>query len=68
MRAAGTGFLFEDFSASSLRECLRGALCAYREKTGWRALARRGMGVDFSWTASACKYLELFRRVRGAYK
>lgn len=60
---SGTGFLFGDFSTSSLRECLRGALCAYAGKTRWRALARRGMAMDFSWANSARKYLELYRGV-----
>jgi starch synthase len=40
---------------------LENALDLYRDKEKWRALMQNVMRVDFSWNASAGKYLELYR-------
>jgi len=58
-----TGFVFiqpkvKDFVAATLR-----AVEAYKQKEAWRAMQVNGMGQDFSWTNSALKYLELYRRL-----
>jgi starch synthase len=57
----GVGLVFEDPSSEGLAEAIgrgggRGAGTAAR-----REVRRRGMGCDFSWDASACRYLELYR-------
>jgi starch synthase len=67
LRDRGTGFLFADYGASALEECLKRALCVYSDGAKWQRLALRGMEQDFSWRASARKYAALYRAlVRGA--
>jgi starch synthase len=59
----GNGFVFENYSAADLLEAGHAALDAYADKTRWRDLMQRGMAQDFSWGASARRYLELYRRI-----
>lgn len=58
----GNGFVFEEHTPKSCREALQRALQVYRDKDTWRALQMHGMRADFSWSASAGKYAELYRR------
>jgi starch synthase len=58
----GTGFLFEEYSASALIDCLRRALAVYRDRTKWRRLMRNGMKQDFSWERSAKEYVKVYRK------
>ena len=37
------------------------ALENFRHKDDWRKLQVRGMTADFSWSASAIKYIDLYR-------
>lgn len=60
LREYGTGFLFEDYRATALRECLRSALCVYADKKRWNRLVLNAMKMDFSWQSSAGKYIELY--------
>ncbi|MBI4688753.1 MAG: glycogen synthase [Nitrospirae bacterium] len=59
---AGTGFLFEDYNRSALQDCLKRAMCVYVDKPRWQNLIRNAMKMDFSWNASAKKYVNLFRK------
>jgi starch synthase len=57
-----TGFKFRDYSGEALLEAVRQALKAF--PTGsWTRMMRRGMEKDFSWSASAGEYVELYRRL-----
>jgi starch synthase len=58
----GTGFTFEDYTSEACRQALERALKVYRDKSTWRELQQRGMKADFSWLASAQKYIGLYRR------
>jgi starch synthase len=58
----GTGFLFEEYGAAYLKECMKRALCVFTEKKRWKQMIVRAMGMDFSWETSATKYVELFGR------
>jgi starch synthase len=58
----GTGFKFEPYSVPALAACWRRALMVYRAPQHFSALARRGMTQDFSWNASARRYVELYSR------
>jgi starch synthase len=58
----GTGFSFEEYSGMALYTALVRALETHRHKGAWTELVRRGMRTDYSWTASARKYVELYRR------
>jgi starch synthase len=61
-RGRGTGFTFTDYTPEACEEALRRALKVYHDKKAWRRLQSRGMAVDFSWSASAQEYIELYRR------
>jgi starch synthase len=58
---AGTGFLFDQPTAVDLSAAIRRASAAYRDPVAWQRLRERAMTRDFSWDASARRYLELFR-------
>ncbi len=55
-----TGFLFSPMSRAGLMDGLRRALAAYADKKLWRQLQKNGMARDFSWDASAQRYLDLY--------
>jgi starch synthase len=58
----GTGFVFQERTAEGCQNALRRALEAYHDRETWRALQVRGMESDFSWTASANAYVDLYRK------
>jgi len=60
----GCGFVFEEYSAEALLGAVNRALEAYRNKERWEKLMRYGMSLDFSWEASAKRYLELYQRLK----
>ena len=59
----GNGFVATEHTGASLEAATRRALDAYRDKEGWRALMYRAMTEDWSWNASAKKYIELYKKV-----
>lgn len=61
---AGTanGFRFDDYTASALDAVLHEACDTYqRQPAVWRQLVTNGMRQDWSWKASAAKYVQLYR-------
>jgi starch synthase len=60
-----TGFVFEQANESELLACLLRALLVYEDKSLWRGVQDNGMRRDFSWRASATRYLDLYRCVLG---
>ena len=65
-----TGFSFGPYDAEAFWGALQRALTMHRENPSeWRAMQERGMAADFSWTASARGYEQLYEwaiaRVRG---
>ncbi len=61
---AATGFVFENANREELRACLLRALLLYRDQATWRQAQLHGMRRDFSWAASAARYLELYRTLQ----
>jgi len=61
-----TGFVFEDPSLAGLQSAVSRALALYREPLTWRRLQLQAMAQDFSWDASAAKYISLYREIGGA--
>jgi starch synthase len=58
---SGTGFSFANYNAHEMLHVLRYAMSVYRDhRKEWNAIAVRGMNEDFSWTASARKYEQLY--------
>jgi starch synthase len=58
-----TGFLFEEASKEALLAAVRRALAAYAEPARWRRLQRAGMERDFSWSAAARRYADLYLKL-----
>lgn len=58
----GTGFKFSEYSAGAMSECIKRALVAYYHPNLWTQLMRNGMREDFSWQASARRYVELYEK------
>jgi starch synthase len=58
----GTGFLFDALTPEACQAALTRALQAYDEPTSWRRLVRNAMAEDFSWEASAQKYVTAYRK------
>jgi starch synthase len=59
---SGDGFVFEEYSASALVDALGRAVAAFKKKKQWAALVSKVMGYDYSWEASARKYVELYKK------
>ena len=60
---SGTGFVFEKFSSHALFGAIVRALEAYKRKITWQSLIKRAMSANFSWEASAQKYLNLYKKL-----
>jgi starch synthase len=57
-----TGFAFSDYSALALAEALGRACQVYGQPETWNRLVQAGMRQDWSWAASARKYVELYQQ------
>lgn len=62
LRSRGTGFLFSDYTTSSLLDAVKRALCVYSDKKKMAKLVVAAMKADFSWKTSAQKYIELYEK------
>lgn len=60
-----TGFMFSPLSAPNLLAVCRRGAETFRNRRVWRQIQKNGMARDFSWEASAGKYLELYRGLLG---
>ncbi len=57
-----TGFVFDEYSSESLFEQVTRAVNTYHNREQWQQLVTNGMRKDFSWTGSAEKYADVYRR------
>ncbi len=60
--ARGTGFMFNGYDPSELTNALARALAAYAYRPRWEGIVKRGMAQDFSWEASARRYVDVYRK------
>ena len=58
-----TGFKFPDYTAPALLRAIELALEAFGNRDAWKAMIRRAMLRDFSWSRAADGYVELYRRL-----
>ncbi len=61
----GNGFSFAPYSAHDMLYTLRLALHFFADKEVWVPLMKRAMKMDFSWSASAQKYDEMYQKLLG---
>lgn len=59
----GNGFMFKSYDSSALLKELVRALKIFEDKKTWTRIQKNGMKCDFSWNASAKKYIELYRTI-----
>ena len=60
--SSGNGFKFAEHSSPALLEKLRQARGFYADGDRWKRIMRNGMACDFSWGASAKRYVELYQK------
>jgi starch synthase len=58
-----TGFVFVDTKVKSFNDTLRRALQVFPDRSQWMNLQKAGMAQDFSWSHSARKYLDLYKKL-----
>jgi len=61
-RGTGNGFLFKGYSAMALLKAVKKAIRFYDDKDLWRIVLANAMLSDFSWEASAKRYLALYKK------
>ncbi len=59
---AGNGFSFKPYQAIALYGAITRAIENYKYKDTWQRLMVKVMSADYSWEASARKYVDLYRR------
>lgn len=59
----GFGFVFEGKDPANFLEELKRALNFYKDKELWKEIQKKAMSQDFSWEASAKKYIELYKNI-----
>ena len=56
----GNGITFKTYNAHDMYDAIRRTVELYSNKRQWKALRTNAMSADFSWSASAKKYLEMY--------
>ena len=59
----GNGFTFYSFNADDMADAIYRAVGTYHNKREWISLIANSMAADFSWKASAEKYIDLYNRI-----
>ena len=62
-KARATGFIFDDATQEEMLQCIQRAATFFEDKEVWSKIIHNGMSRDFSWAASAKKYVKLYRRI-----
>jgi len=58
------GFIFDNYSKVELVKTIKKAVTAFKKNTSWGALVKKAMKYNFSWEASAKKYLDLYAKAK----
>ena len=61
----GNGFSFYPYNSADMVYTLRMALGFFADKKVWNKLMTNAMKLDFSWTASAKKYNDMYKNLLG---
>lgn len=59
----GNGFTFKTYNANDMLDAVERAKLVYDKKTEWKELVKRAMNCDFSWSASAELYIQLYNEL-----
>ena len=58
----GNGFVFTDYNAEELLKVITRAVERFSDRETWDKIMQVGMIQDFSWDASAKKYVEIYKK------
>ncbi|MBF2096952.1 MAG: glycogen synthase GlgA [Gloeomargaritaceae cyanobacterium C42_A2020_066] len=61
----GNGYCFDRYEPLDLYTCMVRAWEAFRFKSEWQALQRRGMAANYSWDQSALEYHAMYNSIYG---
>ena len=64
---SGNGFTFANYNAHEMKDAVARAIELFHDKEKWLGLQKVAMETDFSWDASANRYLELYKELIKAY-
>jgi starch synthase len=64
----GNGFVFQNYAVSEMVAAIKRAEDSFYHRNEWQDLMRRNMKLDFSWTASAGEYEEIYLRARNVFQ
>ena len=56
----GNGLTFVTYNAHDMLDALNRATALYHDKAVWKKLMKNAMNADFTWGASAAKYMQLY--------
>ncbi len=56
----GNGFTFRDYNAHDMLYVINEAVRTFRDPAKWQDVRARAMNTDFSWKASAEKYMQIY--------
>ena len=62
--ATGNGFVFQDYKPEALVDAMKRAIKVFKKKKEMQSLQKNAFACDFSWEASAKKYVELYKNVK----
>ncbi|MCF8261839.1 MAG: glycogen synthase GlgA [Melioribacteraceae bacterium] len=63
-KSTGTGFSFSEYTPEAMMEAIRNAINLFTQKEKWKKIQENGMKLNFSWTESAKKYIELYQKAK----
>lgn len=58
---SSNGFVFNMYKPQTLTNAIERAVSTFKDKKAWSALMKTALSSDFSWNASADKYLDFYR-------
>ncbi len=59
----GNGFTFANYNAHEMKDAVARAVDLFKDKKKWAELVKKVMEIDFSWSVSAKKYMDLYRNI-----
>lgn len=59
----GNGFTFKTYNANDMLDAVKRAYKDYGSKSEWKALVKRAMTCDYSWSASADLYIDTYNEL-----
>ncbi|MBA4250312.1 MAG: glycogen synthase GlgA [Chlorobiaceae bacterium] len=59
----GNGFMFKQYDSAAMVKEINRAVALFQDNKVWTKIMKNGMKMDFSWQASAKKYIELYKSI-----